>query len=84
MSKRKPFAPVRGKVYDNHGGGTFLCTGQAWKTDQGWFASFRNVKSGWTFQARGICVYPDGTIDWDYSVHGRFIVKEQKDEEVQA
>ena len=33
---------------------------------------FRNVKSGWTFIAKGIIQYVDGTIEWDHSTDGHF------------
>ena len=35
-------------------------------------AELRNIRSGWTFTAHGTNMYEDGTIDWDFSTHGRF------------
>ncbi len=80
--ERRAFAPEKGVTYDNHGGGTFQCVGEARRTNLwGWCADFMNVKSGWKFEARGIHRYPDGRIDWDYSVMGRFVYKEAIHEE---
>lgn len=81
---RKPFKPEKGTIYENNGGGTFECVGQARYGHIGWEANFRNVKSGWTFEARGVHRYPDGKIDWDYSVQGRFLVKGVNHEEAQT
>ena len=41
-------------------------------------ALFQNVKSGWTFTAKGVIQYVDGTIEWDHSRDGCF--KEVEDE----
>ena len=81
-ARRKPFRPKPGKIYENHGGGIFRCEGKVRYGHIGWEANFRNVKSGWTFEARGVHVYEDGRIDWDYSVQGRFICRETRHEEV--
>ena len=35
-------------------------------------ALFQNVKSGWTFTAKGVIQYVDGTIEWDHSSDGCF------------
>lgn len=66
---RKPFTPVHGEIYRNHGGGLFRCVD--------YFPDIANtimmkLKSGWTFQAHGIGIYEDGSIDWDYSTDGTF------------
>ena len=74
--RRRPYRPIAGAIYENHGGGIFRCMGQIAKGPLGWEARFRNIKSGWEFEARGVHSYQDGRIDWDYSVHGRFVVKE--------
>ena len=31
-----------------------------------------NIDSGWVLTAHGINLYPDGTIDWDFSTGGHF------------
>lgn len=36
-------------------------------------AELRNISSGWTFTAHGTNIYPDNTIDWDFSTNGRFV-----------
>lgn len=33
---------------------------------------FRNIRSGWTFTAKGAIQYADGTVEWDHSTDGRF------------
>lgn len=71
--KRRTFCPQEGAIYENHGGGTFCCQGGIRKGPFGWAATFQNTKSGWTFEARGIHSYMDGSIDWDYSVMDRFL-----------
>ena len=63
-----PFLPEVGKVYENHGGGTFRCL----ENKCGTTAVMQNVKSGWTFTAHGCRRYGDDTIEWDYSTGGRF------------
>lgn len=32
----------------------------------------RNTVTGWTMVVHGCGMYPDGTIDWDYSSGGKF------------
>ena len=73
--------PVVGQVYTNRGGGHFRCIarpmpGTMYYNSAGGSSSttavFRNVKSGWTFVAKGIIQYIDGTIEWDHSIDGRF------------
>lgn len=66
-----PFVPEVGKIYQNHGGGTFKCI------QSGAAYSFVNVRSGWTFNVRGPRRYADGTIDWQWSYGGRFERVEQ-------
>ena len=72
----------------NRSGGRYLCL--ALVTDQGilYFNAaggssstsgiFQNIKSGWTFTAKGVIQYVDGTIEWDHSSDGCF--KEVEDE----
>lgn len=87
IDKGKPLVPTVGQVYANRGGGEFLCLGRM--TDMGIVyynpyggssrtaGVFRNVKSGWTFTAKGIIQYADGTIEWDHSTDGRFEAPEK-------
>lgn len=72
MSKRQnpqPFAPTRGGVYENAGGGRYLCESCS-SPASAWMI---NVASGWSFTAKGIVRYEDGTIEWDYSTDGHFL-----------
>lgn len=64
---RTRITPEQGMVYKNKGGGEFLCIkGFAGN------AVMQNVASGWTFNANGIILYEDGSIEWDYSTGGHF------------
>ena len=88
LDKGQPLTPTVGQVYVNRSGGGYLC--RALVTDHGtqYFnaagcsssttALFHNVKSGWTFTAKGGIPYVDGTIEWDHSSDGCF--KEVEDE----
>ena len=90
IDKGQPLTPTVGQVYVNRGGGRYLC--RALVTDHGtrYFnaagcsssttAVFRNVTSGWTFTAKGVIQYVDGTIEWDHSSDGHFADKEVEDE----
>ena len=61
--------PVGGKVYENAGGGRYLCTSH-WSSCES--SRFMNIDSGWELTAHGIVQYEDGTIEWDYSTGGGF------------
>ena len=57
------FAPVQGEVYENAGGGKYLCI-----RSYGWErANMINTVSGWELFAHRIVRYDDGTIEWDCS-----------------
>ena len=73
--------PIVDHIYTNRGGGQYRCIAQAaagpiFYTGAGGFSDasgvFQNIKSGWTFKAKGIIQYIDGTIEWDHSADGRF------------
>lgn len=82
IDKGKPLTPAAGQVYANRGGGRYLCLSagtvsgpvcfNAAGCASGASGVFRNVASGWTFTAKGIVQYADGTIEWDHGVDGRF------------
>lgn len=81
IDKGQRMEPVIGQVYTNRGGGHFRCiapaaTGPMFYNAGGGFSNasgvFQNVENGWTFTARGIIQFIDGTIEWDHSVDGRF------------
>ena len=59
---------VVSKEYRNKGGGTFKCVSYCY----GNIYKMRNVLSGWTFFAHNITMYPNGSIEWDYSTDGHF------------
>lgn len=81
IDKGRRLEPVVGQVYVNRGGGRFRCVssalgGPVFYNVAGGRSNasgvFQNIKSGWTFTAKGIIQYVDGTIEWDHSVDGRF------------
>lgn len=81
IDKGQCLKPVVGQVYVNRGGGRFRCIAPAADGPVFYNASggqsnasgvFQNIKSGWTFTAKGVIQYIDGTIEWDHSVDGRF------------
>ena len=61
--------PCGGKVYENAGGGNYLCTSHWASSETSWFM---NIASGWECLAHNIVQYDDGTIEWDYSSDGHF------------
>lgn len=65
---RKAFSPAPGMIYNNRGGGSYRCM----KTNYDGTPVFQNIASGWTLSAHGCGVYPDGSIDWDFSTGGHF------------
>ena len=67
MRTRQKFRPEVGKVYQNNGG-LFICLVNTGDYD----AVMQNVASRWTVTAHGCGIYPDGTIDWDFSTGGYF------------
>lgn len=69
MNTRKRFTPVPGHIYRNQGGGQYLCLECLMYSGE---AVMQNTASGWTLQAHGCGIYPDGTIDWDYSTQGHW------------
>lgn len=81
IDKGARLQPVVGQVYTNRGGGQFRCIapaedGPLFYNAAGGFSNasgvFQNIESGWTFTAKGVIQYIDGTIEWDHSVGGRF------------
>lgn len=74
MAKRqnpRRFMPSVDHIYENAGGGRYRCS-YVGKLDGETFAWMQNVASGWACRVHGIVRYEDGTIEWDYSVHGHF------------
>ena len=63
------FTPDVGKIYENAGGGRYICLNILNTGDGAWM---QNVASGWTCRGIGIVRYEDGTIEWDYSTGGHF------------
>ena len=66
--RRSRFKPTPGKTYRNQGGGTYQCLYVS--TDDE--AVMQNTVSGWTCYCHGIGIYPDKSIDWDFSTGGHY------------
>lgn len=64
LATRKDIDCELGHVYDNVGGGSYICISKSLARGS---YTFENVKSGWRLIAFGVGVYIDGKIDWDYS-----------------
>ena len=67
--KRENFDPYPGRIYENNGGGQFICIVGGDDINS---AIMKNISSGWTFTAHGIGIYENGTIDWNHSTGGYF------------
>lgn len=61
-----------GRVYRNRNGKDYRCVTPSHFPYSDGEERMQNVRSGWTFRAIGVQVYPDGTIEWDYSMGGYF------------
>ena len=57
-----------GEVYRNRNGWDYLCLENAGPG----VAVLERVSDGWTLLAHGICVYEDGSIEWDWSTWGHW------------
>ncbi len=66
---RRKFMPKERHFYKNKGGGIYQCIHA--QPEKG-TAIMQDVNSGWTLQAHGCGIYPDETIDWDYSTGGYY------------
>ena len=81
IDKGQRFEPTVGQVYTNRGGGRYRClapsaAGPMFYNAAGGFSNasavMQNVESGWTFTAKGILQFIDGTIEWGHSINGHF------------
>jgi hypothetical protein len=69
MDNRHYFNPTPGTIYENKGGGSYICLSRSGHYE----AEFQRMsKSKWTFTAHGCQMYEDGTIEWDGSTGGYF------------
>lgn len=73
ITDRKHFSPTFGAVYENEGGGKYRCIDRVPRDMRSEpctaLMQSTNVVSfgAWTFMAKGVGIYPNGKIDWDYS-----------------
>jgi hypothetical protein len=67
--ERKYFTPVPQQIYENAGGGFYACIASFADCS----AVMINLKSGWRIMCRGVGMYDDGLIDWNYSTGGQFV-----------
>ena len=76
----KPFAPVKGHIYENAGGGRYLCEDPEATAEAAWMM---NIASGWMCQAKSIVRYDDNMIEWDRSTGGYFLpIDDRKRQEI--
>ena len=72
--KRMRFTPTPGEVYRLQNSSEYIseykCLCVA--ADMPHQAILQSTTIRWTFLAKGIGRYENGTIDWDYSIGGRF------------
>lgn len=68
--KRMRFTPTPGEVYRLQNSSEYKCLCVAANIPHQ--AILQNTTSRWTFLAQGIGRYENGSIDWDYSIGGRF------------
>ena len=80
MDKGRTVQLEPGKVYQNRGGGRYLC-----RKNLSTGAVVQSMGSGWTCIAHGTQIYADGTIEWDWSTQIGFAPlpegKENRDED---
>ena len=57
-----------GKKYKNHNGSEYVC-----RANYSHSTVLERIKDSWTLEAHGICIYDDGTIEWDYSTGGHWV-----------
>ena len=77
IDKGRRIQPIVGEIYTNRGGGIAPAANgpMFWNAAGGCSNAsgvFQNIESGWTFTAKGIIQYIDGSIEWDHSIDGRF------------
>lgn len=73
-----------GKMYelhtgnDDHHGKVLECIGRCYNDEYSKYTCWiRSTVTGWTMKCHGINMYPDGTIDWDFSTNGYFTTKDE-------
>lgn len=69
----KPFTPIKGEIYENAGGGRYICESDPEMEDGRAVAWMTNIQSGWSCKAWYFVRYDDRTIEWDYSTSGHFV-----------
>lgn len=76
IENRKSFAPVFGNVYESEGGGEYRCIDpvpldhRSDPCDALMQSTTVTTWGAWTFMAKGVHIYPNGKIDWNYSTGG--------------
>lgn len=72
IDRGEPVQLQPGMTYLNRGGGKYRCI----RTSDG-KAYMVNTKSHWCFKAVNVVQYIDDTIEWAYSLDGRFLQNEE-------
>lgn len=75
MTERaKRIIPQEGAVYENRNGWRYLCVASPTEKDTDDAATMQRVSDGWTLKAHNVYLYPDGTVEWDFSTDGHWEV----------
>ncbi len=72
QTEREKFIPDVGATYPLNGYDKSYYQCVQLCADSPYDAHMVNTVTGWSFVAHGLGVYPNGTIDWDYSTGGNF------------
>lgn len=76
LDEAKRIIPQEGAVYENRNGWRYLCVASPAEAEKGISdaATMQRVSDGWTVNAHNVYLYPDGSIEWDFSTDGHWEV----------
>lgn len=74
LDEGKRIIPQEGVVYENRNGRRYLCVSSPTEKDTDEGATMQRVSDGWTLKAHNVYLYPDGTVEWDFSTGGHWEV----------
>ena len=63
--------PEQGKIYNLHGGGSYLCV-EVLRDESPAGAVMRRLSDGYVLKVHGLWLAQDGSIHWDYSTGGHW------------
>ena len=74
LDEAKRIIPREGVVYENRNGWRYLCVASPTEKDTDDAATMQRVSDGWTLKGHNVYLYPDGSIEWDFSTEGHWEV----------